>query len=130
MRCATGCKKLDRDGWFYQPGLLENIPSDAPAAREEIFGPVASLFRVDNFDDAIALANQTRFGLGSAVFTQDPRQMEKAFNEIEAGATFINSVTASDPRLPFGGIKASGVGRELAKDGMREFMNLKTCVVA
>lgn len=126
---VTGAAPMEGPGWFYRPGLLENIPDGSPAATEELFGPVASLFKTSSLDAAIALANGTRFGLGSAIFTQDRAEMERAFNEIDAGATFVNSITASDPRLPFGGVKASGHGRELAEDGIRAFTNLKTCSI-
>ncbi len=91
---------------------------------------MASLFRVGSLDDAITLANETRFGLGSAIFTREAAEWSKAINELQAGSTFVNAQVASDPRLPFGGIKASGYGRELAEDGIREFVNLKTVVIA
>jgi succinate-semialdehyde dehydrogenase/glutarate-semialdehyde dehydrogenase len=123
---VTGAESIAGLGYFYKPGILENIPWDSPAARDELFGPVASLFRVQNFEEAIALANNTRFGLGSAIFTQDINEMERAIDSIEAGCIFVNSIVASDPRLPFGGIKASGYGRELAAEGIREFVNIKT----
>lgn len=128
-RRVMGAKVLDRDGWYYEPGILEDVPSQSPAAREELFGPVAMLFKVGSFNEAIDVANASRFGLGSAVFTQEEHEIERAFDELEAGGTFINTITASDPRLPFGGIKASGIGRELAADGIREFTNLKTCCI-
>lgn len=128
-RCVVGAETIDGDGWYFKPGLLEAIPEDAPAHGEELFGPVASLFKVGSLDDAIERANGTRFGLGSAIFTQDKEEMERAFNEIESGATFVNAITASDPRMPFGGVKASGYGRELAEDGIREFVNVKSCAI-
>ncbi len=123
---VVGAEPIAGLGYFYQPGILENIPWDAPAAQDELFGPVASLFKVQNFEEAIALANNTRFGLGSAIFTQDKNEMERAIDSIEAGCVFVNSIVASDPRLPFGGIKSSGYGRELSADGIREFVNIKT----
>ena len=123
----TATDPIERPGWFYRPTILENIPTAAPASSEELFGPVASLFEVNSFDDAIRLANQTRFGLGSVLYSRDDQEVARAFNEIEAGATFVNTITAADPNLPFGGIKHSGYGRELAAEGMHEFMNLKTC---
>ena len=128
-RRVTGAERIDGPGWFYRPGLIEDVPREAPAFGEELFGPVGVLFRVDSLDAAIELANATRFGLGSAIFTGDEAEMERAFDEIEAGATFVNTITASDPRLPFGGVKASGLGRELAEEGIREFANAKTCGV-
>ncbi|MCB1782551.1 MAG: NAD-dependent succinate-semialdehyde dehydrogenase [Alphaproteobacteria bacterium] len=124
-----GAQKIDGPGYFFKPGILENIPQSSPAFSEELFGPVACLFQVGDMEEAIHLSNATRFGLGSALFTQDPREIEQAVNGIEAGATFINAITASDPRLPFGGTKASGYGRELACAGVREFMNFKTVCV-
>lgn len=121
-----GARRVDGPGYFYAPGILESLPRDAPAYTEELFGPVALLFRVADIEDAIALANDTRFGLGSAIFSQDDGEIEKAVVGIQAGATFVNLMTASDPRLPFGGVKASGYGRELAEEGIREFTNIKT----
>lgn len=127
---ATGAKPLDGDGFFYKPGILENITPEMDIFHDELFGPVAMLFKIESFDEAIALANDSPFGLGSAIFTRDETEMERAFDEIEAGGTFVNMKTGSDPRLPFGGIKASGYGRELARDGLLTFCNIKTCVVA
>lgn len=127
---VTGAHILSGDGNFFKPGMLENIPENSPAYREELFGPVALMFKVRTLDDAIELGNATRFGLGSAIFTNDNEEMEQAFQRLDAGATFVNTITASDPRLPFGGVKASGYGRELAQNGLREFLNVKTCVIA
>ncbi|MEL6366583.1 MAG: aldehyde dehydrogenase family protein, partial [Pseudomonadota bacterium] len=126
---STGIS-IPEQGFFCAPAILEDVPLDAPAAVDEVFGPVASVFRVATFDDAINLANRSRYGLGSVLFSKDQQEIEYAFSAIDAGATFINTITASDPRIPFGGIKASGYGRELADIGMYEFMNLKTCWVA
>jgi succinate-semialdehyde dehydrogenase/glutarate-semialdehyde dehydrogenase len=129
-RRVAGAEVLGGSGYFYQPGLVTDIPENAPAYREEVFGPVALGFKISSLDEAIAIANDSRFGLGSAIFTNDEDEMERAATEIEAGATFVNTIVASDPRLPFGGVKASGYGRELAQDGMMEFVNLKTVLVA
>ncbi len=126
----TGAHIIEGEGHYYQPGILENIPKDSVAYTEELFGPVALLFKVKNLDEAIELANAVRFGLGSAIYTNDQEEMKTAIHNLDYGSTFINHIVASDPRLPFGGVKNSGYGRELAEDGIREFMNLKTIVQA
>ncbi|HET7112833.1 MAG TPA: aldehyde dehydrogenase family protein, partial [Pyrinomonadaceae bacterium] len=125
-RVLTGGKKLDRPGNFYEPTVLVDLDPASPVSCEEIFGPVAMLFRVANTDEAIRLANSTPFGLGSAAWTSDENEQAQFIEEIEAGCVFINGMVASDPRLPFGGIKNSGYGRELAEFGIREFVNIKT----
>jgi succinate-semialdehyde dehydrogenase/glutarate-semialdehyde dehydrogenase len=125
-RVLTGGKRLDRAGSYYAPTVLTDIPRDSPAYQEELFGPVACLFRVDGIEEAIALANDTRFGLGASAWTENPVERERFINELEAGMVFINRMVASDPRLPFGGVKQSGHGRELGPFGIREFTNIKT----
>ena len=122
----TGGNRLARPGHFYEPTVLVNVPLDSPASCEEIFGPVAMLFRVKDIDEAIALANATSFGLGAAAWTSDLNEQKRFAEELEAGSVFINGMVASDPRLPFGGIKNSGYGRELSEFGIREFVNIKT----
>jgi succinate-semialdehyde dehydrogenase/glutarate-semialdehyde dehydrogenase len=121
-----GGEPLDREGFYYPPTVLTDVPHDAAAACEEVFGPVAPIFQVTDKVEAIELANDIDLGLGASVWTEDLDQGERAAREIEAGATFVNELVKSDPRLPFGGIKNSGYGRELARHGIREFTNKKT----
>tara|TARA_R110002095_G_scaffold113315_1_gene98939 strand:- start:7670 stop:9034 length:1365 start_codon:yes stop_codon:yes gene_type:complete len=123
-----GAEIMAGEGNFYRPGLLENIPPDSPAYKDELFGPVGLLFKVADMDQAIALANDTRFGLGSVICTQDEGEVARAINEIDAGVTFVNDTVSSNPALPFGGTKKSGFGRELSAEGIREFTNIKTVV--
>jgi succinate-semialdehyde dehydrogenase/glutarate-semialdehyde dehydrogenase len=125
-RVLAGGKKIDRPGNFFEPTVLVDIDLNTPVSCEEIFGPVAMLFRVSSVDEAIHVANATPFGLGSAAWTNDAAEQRRFIEELEAGAVFINGMVASDPRLPFGGVKHSGYGRELAEFGIREFTNIKT----
>lgn len=129
-RLLTGGKRVDRAGNFFEPTVLDNIDPSTPVSCEEIFGPVAMLFRVASIDEAISIANATPFGLGAAAWTNVPDEQVKFIEEIEAGSVFLNGMVASDPRLPFGGIKNSGYGRELAEFGIREFVNIKTVWIA
>ena len=130
-KILTGGQKFKADGDlsrgnFYEPTVLVDIPKGSPAYQDEIFGPVASLFRVGSIDEAIDLANASPFGLGSAAWTNRAAERDRFIIEIEAGSVFINGMVASDPRLPFGGVKNSGYGRELGEFGIREFVNIKT----
>ena len=127
---VTGAEVIDGDGYFYRPGILENIPITSKAYYEEIFGPVALMFKVASIEEAIEISNDSPFGLGSSIFTQDISEQNIAIQEIEAGATFVNSMTASHPALPFGGVKRSGYGRELATEGLRAFCNVKTVSIS
>jgi succinate-semialdehyde dehydrogenase/glutarate-semialdehyde dehydrogenase len=130
---AKGAKLLTggkRNGNFYEPTVLMHVPDDAPAARDETFGPVAAVFRVRDAAEAIAVANGTKFGLAASVWTTDAAETEQFIDGIETGQVFVNAMVASDPRVPFGGVKHSGFGRELGPHGIREFVNAKTVWVS
>jgi succinate-semialdehyde dehydrogenase / glutarate-semialdehyde dehydrogenase len=129
-KLLIGGKQLERSGFFYAPTVLVDVPKNSPAYREEIFGPVAAMFRIRDDAAAIEIANDSQFGLGASAWTTERRQQELFVSELEAGMIFINGMVASDPRLPFGGVKRSGFGRELGVHGIREFVNAKTVVFA
>ncbi|MFL5481629.1 MAG: NAD-dependent succinate-semialdehyde dehydrogenase [Gemmatimonadaceae bacterium] len=122
----TGGKKIDREGYYYEPTVLADIPPSAPAASDELFGPVASVFKAKDVNDAIRIANGTSFGLGASAWTRDRAEQDRCVAEIQAGLVFINGMVVSDARLPFGGVKNSGFGRELGEFGIREFVNIKS----
>ena len=125
-RLLLGGHKLDGRGYFYAPTVLAEVTPEMPAFREETFGPVAAIVRARDADEAVRLANMSPFGLGAAIWTGDPERGQALAGEIEAGNVFVNGMVASDPRLPFGGVKRSGYGRELAVFGIREFVNIQT----
>ncbi|MEO6983063.1 MAG: NAD-dependent succinate-semialdehyde dehydrogenase [Edaphobacter sp.] len=129
-RILTGGERMVGEGNFFEPTVLAGVPRTAAVYREELFGPVAMLFRVQNLDEAIEVANDTPFGLAASAWTRDPAEQQRLVSELQCGAVFLNAMVASDPRLPFGGIKHSGYGRELSAVGMREFLNAKTVVIA
>ena len=126
----TGGQRMIGDGYYFEPTVLINVPRTSAVYREELFGPVAMLFKVASLDEAIELANDTPFGLGASAWTRDPVEQQRLIAELQCGSVFVNAMVASDPRLPFGGIKHSGYGRELSAAGMREFLNAKTVVLA
>jgi len=125
-KALCGGEKLDRPGWFVQPTALSALTTDMRVYGEEVFGPAASLFRVAGVDEAIALANDSRFGLSNSVWTEDADEQRRFATDLESGLVYINAMTFSYNDLPFGGVKRSGYGRELASAGIREFTNIKT----
>ena len=129
-RVHTGGKRLERAGYFFQPTVLSDIPAGSPAECEELFGPVASVWKVKSIDTAIQRANGTSFGLGASAWTEDAAERARFVRDIEAGLVFINGMVASEPALPFGGVKSSGYGRELGEFGIREFVNIKSVKIA
>jgi succinate-semialdehyde dehydrogenase / glutarate-semialdehyde dehydrogenase len=128
-RVLTGGRNLDRAGWFYEPTVLADVTPGSPAYSDELFGPVAALLRVRDANEAIRVANDSTFGLGACAWTRDAEEQRRFTAELDAGLVFINGMVASDPRLPFGGIKRSGYGRELGRVGIHEFVNIKSVVV-
>ena len=120
---------IEGKGFYFKPGMLENVGKDAPAYREELFGPCAIFFKVASIDEAISLANDSDFGLGGSIWTNEAPEIERFVRELDQGGTHVNRMTASDPRLPFGGVKRSGYGRELSKEGIHAFMNVKTVTI-
>ncbi len=125
-KAVLGCHPLEGPGFFYAPSILDHVPAGCLARQEELFGPVAVCIRARDEADALAIANETRFGLGASIWSRDYARAEQMTGHLQAGLTFVNGVVKSDPRLPFGGIKASGFGRELSFHGIREFCQAKT----
>ena len=123
---AVGGYRMEGKGYFYAPTVLTGVTTEMPAAREETFGPLAAVIRARDADEAITIANDSQFGLGASLWTRDIERAKALAREVQAGSVFINGMVASDPRLPFGGIKRSGYGRELSEFGIREFVNIKT----
>jgi succinate-semialdehyde dehydrogenase/glutarate-semialdehyde dehydrogenase len=129
-RILTGGERMLGQGNYFEPTVLAGVPRTSAVYREELFGPVAMLFRVQDLNEAIEIANDTPFGLAASAWTRDPAEQQRLVSELQCGGVFLNTMVASDPRLPFGGIKRSGYGRELSAAGMREFLNAKTVVIA
>src|ERR1700736_4305022 len=125
-KLLTGGNRIHGPGFFYEPTVLVDVPKESPAFREEVFGPVASIFRVRDNAEAIEMANDNVYGLGASIWTTDKKEQELFVSELETGMVFVNGMVASDPRLPFGGVKRSGFGRELGAVGIREFTNIQT----
>jgi succinate-semialdehyde dehydrogenase/glutarate-semialdehyde dehydrogenase len=124
--CTLGGEPVDAPGFYYHATVLQDVPNDSPAASDELFGPVAALLRVPDVDAAIAVANANKFGLGGSVWTRNVEEAGYCALALDCGTVFVNGIVASDPRFPFGGVKASGYGRELGVWGLREFVNIKT----
>jgi succinate-semialdehyde dehydrogenase/glutarate-semialdehyde dehydrogenase len=122
----TGGSAIDGPGWYYPPTVITGITKQMRIYSEEIFGPVATLWRVGDIDEAIALANDSEFGLGANAWTEDPTEQQRFIDELESGMVFVNWMTTSYVELPFGGVKRSGYGRELSAHGIREFSVIKT----
>lgn len=129
-RLALGGRPLDRAGYFYEPTIVSEVVAGTPMFEEEVFGPAAAVVRANDREHALALANTSSFGLGSSLWTRDLAGAERIAESVEAGAVFINGMVASDPRLPFGGVKKSGYGRELSAFGIHEFVNIQTVWIA
>ncbi len=129
-KLTMAVQSLPKKGFYIRPSILENISPDNPVYNQEIFAPVAMFFKADNIEHAIKIANDNPYGLGASIFTKDKADMDLAITNLETGSTFINRYTSSDIRLPFGGVKRSGFGREMAREGMLEFCNLKTIIEA
>jgi succinate-semialdehyde dehydrogenase/glutarate-semialdehyde dehydrogenase len=127
---VIGPEGPDRPGFFYRPTVITGITPAMRVATEEVFGPVALLHVVDDADQALAVANDTEFGLGSSVWTTNPDEQQRFVNELQAGQVFVNGMVVSMSQLPFGGIKSSGIGRELSSQGLREFCNVKSVWIA
>jgi succinate-semialdehyde dehydrogenase/glutarate-semialdehyde dehydrogenase len=125
-RILLGGHRLDGRGWFFAPTVLAGVTRDMPVFRQETFGPVAAVVRAEDEETAVDLANDTPYGLGASVWTRDLDRAQRLGRRIESGSLFVNALVASDPRLPFGGVKRSGYGRELAAPGIREFTNIRT----
>jgi len=124
-RVVTGGARLPRRGYYFAPTVVADVLPAMRVAGEEVFGPIAPVLAVDDDDQAVALANASEYGLGASVWTRDLARGARVARRLEAGTTFVNSVVKSDPRMPFGGVKRSGLGRELSHHGLREFVNVK-----
>jgi len=125
-RVLTGGGRGDRNGWYYKPTVMADVTEDMPVFKEETFGPVAAVVRVRDADEAVRVANDSAYGLGANLWTKDLALGERLARRIESGSVFVNGMVASDPRLPFGGVKRSGYGRELSSYGIKEFVNIQT----